>query len=245
MTLAMPPHDSEPFDYESIPVGYYDAVYRRRRGAQSKWHHMKFKRVRMALPDAGTLVDVACGPGTLIGLLPESLSCIGVDISPAQILYAQKTYGTPNHRFQRMTPGRLDLPAGSADVVTAVELIEHLEPPETACLLTEVRRILRPGGKIVVTTPNYGSLWPLVEFILNRTGRVSYQGQHVCKYFSRSLRRLLQSAGFKDVDVEAFLGFAPFSAAIGWDFAETVANFEPHFLQNELGLLLIATASNP
>ena len=30
------------FDYDTIPVGYYDNVYRRRRGIQSKWHHMKF-----------------------------------------------------------------------------------------------------------------------------------------------------------------------------------------------------------
>jgi len=34
-----------PFDYDSIPVGYYDLVFQRRCGVQSKWHHLKFQHV--------------------------------------------------------------------------------------------------------------------------------------------------------------------------------------------------------
>ena len=55
------------FDYEEIPPGYYDEAFRRGRGAQSKWHHLKFRRVAEEIAGRRRLLDVGCGPGTFIG----------------------------------------------------------------------------------------------------------------------------------------------------------------------------------
>lgn len=230
------------YDYDSIPVGYYDEIFRRKQGMQSKWHHLKFKRVREEFPAKGLHIDVACGPGTLIGTVPASVTSTGLDISAPQIEYAGKHYSAPGRDFRLMQPGVLELPDDAADVVTSIELIEHIDEPEALRLMRECRRVLRAGGKLIVTTPNYGFLWPAIEFFLNRLGKVSYQDQHITKYTPKRLRSLLLASGFTSVKVETCLWSAPFAAALGWDFADTVDRLEPDFLQRRFGHLLIAVA---
>src|SRR5438034_9611194 len=79
----------EPFDYESIPAGYYDEVFRRGQGAQSKWHHLKFQRVAREIEGYRRVLDVGCGPGTLAGNFGAGHDWIGTDLSARQIAYAQ------------------------------------------------------------------------------------------------------------------------------------------------------------
>lgn len=123
------------FDYDSIPIGYYDEVFERSRGIQSKWHHQKFDRVRAELPASGHLVDIGCGPGTFLSTVPASFYCLGLDIAQAQIAYAQARYGKHDRQFVTMTPGRLPLADTSVDVVTVIELIEHITAAEAKELL--------------------------------------------------------------------------------------------------------------
>jgi len=231
------------FNYDSIPVGYYDEIFQRRRGVQSKWHHLKFDRVRKELPANGSHVDVACGPGTFMGTLPSSIRSIGVDISEPQIAYALQRYSSPSRSFKTMQPGQLDFPDASTDVVTSIELIEHISQDEATQLLCECHRILKPGGKMVITTPNYAFLWPLIELALNRFGKVSYEDQHITKYTPAKLSQLLADAGFATVKVETCLWSAPFAATIGWKFSDMIARLEPNFITKNLGHLLIGVAT--
>src|SRR3712207_7281710 len=46
------------------------------------------------------LLDVGCGPGTFIGMLPQEIDAIGIDIAGPQIAYAERRYGSPRHRFR-------------------------------------------------------------------------------------------------------------------------------------------------
>jgi len=231
------------FDYDSIPVGYYDEVFRRNRGIQSKWHHQKFARVRAEIAPGSRLLDVACGPGTFVSTLPAGVSCVGLDIAKAQIDYAQVHYATTERSFALMAPGALPVASDSFDVVTVVELIEHIPTAEAAQLLAECRRVLRPGGKLVVTTPNYAFLWPLLEFLTNRLGKVSYEDQHITQYRAPVLRALFRSAGFADPQVDTCLFSAPFFAALNWSLADSVARLEPNFLAHNFGHLLIGRAT--
>lgn len=230
------------FDYDSIPVGYYDEVFQREHGMQSKWHHLKFKRVREEFPASAKHVDVACGPGTFMGTLPRTIDSTGVDISEPQINYARQHHTSANRSFRTMAPGALDFPDVSNDVVTSIELIEHIDEQEATRLLRECHRILKPGGKMVVTTPNYAFLWPLIELGLNRFGKVSYAQQHITKYTPAKLSRLLTNVGFAQVKIETCLWSAPFAAALGWNFSDTIARLEPDFVTKNLGHLLIGVA---
>jgi 2-polyprenyl-3-methyl-5-hydroxy-6-metoxy-1,4-benzoquinol methylase len=227
------------FDYESIPPGYYDHVYFRARGPQSKWHHLKFARVAHELQGYPRVLDIGCGPGTFIGSLPDHHECLGIDISEQQIAYAHQRYASPSRSFRACRVTDLPDDIGDFDAVTAVELIEHLSPEEVKETLEAAVARLRPGGKLVLTTPNFGGAWPVVEAMLNRFGDVEYQLQHTNKFTRSSLAVVMPMLGLRDTSVETYLGMAPFSATFGWSLADRLANWERRHIERRVGLLLL------
>ena len=233
------------FDYETIPRGYYDAIYRRRRGIQSKWHHLKFRRVIEEMKGHQRHLDVGCGPGTLIGLLDDRLVSTGIDISRTEIDYAQREYASESKRFLAVSADALPDDCCDCDVATVVEVVEHLAPAELDDVLRATISRLRPGGKLVVTTPNFRSAWPLVEMLVNRFGDVHYGAQHINKFTTRRLRRLLQDLGLQQVRVRPYLAFAPFAAPLGWRLADTLARIEHGPIERVAGLLLLGTGIKP
>jgi predicted SAM-dependent methyltransferase len=144
-----------------------------------------------------------------------------------------------------MSPGHLPVLDNSIDIVTIVELLEHITEEEATQLLGECRRVLRPGGRLVVSTPNYGFLWPVLEFFINRFGKVSYHDQHVTHYRSVGLQKLLDRCNLIDTHVETYLFFAPFFAVLSWSLAGVIAELEPRCLTQRFGHLLIGCATKP
>jgi 2-polyprenyl-3-methyl-5-hydroxy-6-metoxy-1,4-benzoquinol methylase len=233
------------FDYESIPAGYYDEVFRRHRGVQSKWHHLKFERVARELAGYRRVLDVGCGPGTMIGHLGPDHESVGVDLSIRQIEYARTIYGPSGARFYAETPARLPEDEPPFDAVTLVELIEHLTPLEVGATIREALGRLRPGGKLVVTTPNFRSAWPLVEAAVNRFGAVTYDVQHINRFGPARLTGLLEHHGLEHPRVEPYMFLAPFAAALGWGVADRVARLERGTIEKRVGMLLVGSAVKP
>jgi len=232
------------FDYDRLPPGYYDHVYHAGTGVQSKWHHMKFQRFAAALQGFHRHLDIGCGPGTFIGSLAAGAQeSLGIDIAAPQIAYAEAHYGGPGRSFKTIPAGALPFAPASFDAVTLIELIEHLPRPTNRELLREALRMLKPGGKVFVSTPNYRSAWPLVERLVSRAGGVDYGVQHITRYHRASLRRLLEDAGATAVTVEGYMLAAPFAAGLSWRFADSLARLEPKILTDRLGLLLFATGT--
>lgn len=230
------------YDYNDIPVGYYDHIYNRRRGVQSKWHHLKFARFAAAMAGYRRHLDIGCGPGTFIGALPDGVhESVGVDIAPAQIGYALRNHSRGERNFLLLDGNQLPFRDGKFDVVTSVELLEHVSRAEGIRLLREAHRILKPGGRILLSTPNYGSLWPLIEKLVNMVGEVDYAPQHITLYNRGTLDAMIGEAGFHDVRVEGYMLSAPFVAAISWRGADIVAGIEPAIAVDRLGLLLFAS----
>jgi 2-polyprenyl-3-methyl-5-hydroxy-6-metoxy-1,4-benzoquinol methylase len=233
------------FDYETIPAGYYDLVYRRRRGIQSKWHHLKFRRVVEEMEGRPRHLDVGCGPGTLIASLDESFTSTGIDISRTEVAYACREYESASKRFFAVSVGALPQDCRDYDVATVVEVIEHLAPADLDEVLRATIERLRPGGKLVVTTPNFRSAWPLVEVLVNRFGEVTYAAQHINRFTPRLLRRLLEDLGLDEVRVQPFLALAPFAAPLGWRLPDVLARLERGRLERVAGLLLLGTGIKP
>jgi SAM-dependent methyltransferase len=235
------PRTDAPFDYSTIPPGHYDRVFRRRRGIQSKWHHLKFQRVARLVAGRRRVLDVGCGPGTLLGVLGDEHESVGVDITQPQIDYAREVYGSPKRSFHACALQELPRELEPFDAVTAVELIEHLPPDLLESTLRSAVGRLRSGGKLVLTTPNYHSAWPLVERIVDRVGGVEYYVQHINRFTRPRFRGLLEDLGLGQVRVNAYLAVAPFSAVFGWRFSNLAARIEAGLIENRLGLLLIGT----
>jgi SAM-dependent methyltransferase len=228
------------YDYDKdIPAGFYDEIHQRRTGVRFFWHDLKFRAVAARLDGVGKVLDVGCGPGTFIGNYLDGIECLGIDVSAPQVDYANRRYGTAWHRFSTQALTGL---GERFDAITMIEVIEHLPPADTSRLLAEARGLLSPQGRLVVTTPNYRSLWPLIEWGLNRVSRVSYEQQHVNKYGRGRLAADLAQAGYGKVDIGTAVGLAPFAAVLGQRPARWLDAAERGIGHLGCGNLLIAVA---
>lgn len=216
------------FDYSSIPVGYYDKVFHRGKGVQSRWHQQKFQELARHIPRGASLLDIGCGAGTFIGTLGEDVDCTGVDVAKEQIDYALNRYGSATKHFLVSHDG-LGVPEDARfDCITMLDVIEHVEQESALRMLRQCGEHLRDdsGSFLMVTTPNYASAWPVIEHVVNMVGEVSYEEQHICKYTAKTLAQLLSRAGFTRVSIRAYMGFAPFVAGVSERFSRWLAEKE-------------------
>lgn len=98
------------------------------------------------------VLDVASGTGIGTDFLRKSgaKACIGVELDPAAVQYAAASY--PTCKFIRGDACQLGLRDATIDVIVSFETIEHLPDPER--FLEECRRVLRPKGVLICSTPN-------------------------------------------------------------------------------------------
>lgn len=100
-----------------------------------------------------TVLDIASGEGYGCQLLSQVASTVvGVDNDPEAVRYASEQYASERLRFLVGDATAIPLTSASVDVVTSFETIEHFQDHER--FLHEVSRVLRPGGLLVISSPN-------------------------------------------------------------------------------------------
>ncbi len=103
------------------------------------------------------VLDIACGPGRLGGLLPGAARITGIDLSQAALDAAAIRHGAdPRFDFARMDAARLSFPAASFDTALLLDCLEMLADPEAA--LAETARVLAQGGRLMLSAMNRDSL---------------------------------------------------------------------------------------
>lgn len=114
------------------------------------------------------------------------------------------------------------------DKIYCLEVIEHIYFDQGSQMLSHFQRVLRPGGHVFLTTPNYRSMWPVIEWLLDRFQLVPRlaDDQHVEHYHRKKLRQLAESVGFKIEQVLTTCFTAPWLAPLNWKLAQTVNHFE-------------------
>lgn len=148
----------------------------------------------MALPGR-TILDVGCGTGAFLQVARSAgWSVRGVEIGRASADYAATRLGldVSQGSFYPFVA-----PDGSFDALTMIEVIEHLEHPSQA--LDKARTLLRPGGVLLVTTPNVDSLYR--RLCGNRWWVINCEDEHIVLFNRRTLSAMLESHGFEVVEV--------------------------------------------
>ena len=141
--------------------------------------------------DAPQLVDIGCGTGANLPMLREAIgpkgAVFGLDFSPLALQWARSEGGIEDGQIHLSQGDALALPLrdNCADIVTMLDVLEHLSDDGTA--LREVQRILKPGGALVLSVPAYQHLWSAHDEALH----------HFRRYEKAGLNRVLQRAGFR------------------------------------------------
>lgn len=173
---------------------------------------------RRAAGADGVILEVGCSQANAGLLLAEAgLTVVALDLLPESLTYARAKY--ERGRFLPVTGSADALPVRSAQFACVIlaELLEHCAHP--AAILAEAKRALRPGGHLVVTTPNgdyRGSRVPLYRAPLEADGELTRRqfgpegDDHLFAFTRESLLELVRAAGFRPVQ-SAYLGSALFS----------------------------------
>jgi SAM-dependent methyltransferase len=167
----------------------------------------KARSIDLLEPRPGmVLLDAGCGTGEDVRALADRVGpggrALGIDASAAMVTEARRRGHGPRCAFRRADVTRLPLSDASVDGARAERVLQHLADPAAA--VRELARVVRPGGRVVVAEPDWGTLVidggdarvaALVAAAAGRALRSPAAG--------RSLRRLLAEAGLREVGVTA------------------------------------------
>ncbi|MEN3330448.1 MAG: hypothetical protein V7638_5255 [Acidobacteriota bacterium] len=127
------------------------------------------------------ILDVGCGTGANLLMLSKFGDAEGVDVSVDALAFCRER-GLENVKLGAAE--RLPYEDGTFDLVTALDVVEHLD--DDLAGLREMRRVLRPGGRVLLFVPTFMFLWGLQDDVSN----------HRRRYRMPQLGRVLEQAGF-------------------------------------------------
>ena len=115
-------------------------------------HWQRYMVAAKLVEPGAAVLDIACGSGYGTAYLSRFAGHVyGVDISSDAVAYAEGRYGRPNLRFLQGDVSQIPLDSGSVDLVVSFETIEHVEEASQHAFLAEAKRVLRPGGRLIVS----------------------------------------------------------------------------------------------
>jgi SAM-dependent methyltransferase len=171
---------------------------------------MDLVRRYVAKPDP-VIVDIGCGTGATATALGRVGRVVGIDFSPLA-LKACSSRGLGE--LLRAKAEAIPLATGSVDAIVATDILEHLDDDLAA--LSEFRRILKPGGQVVMTVPAYQFLWSEHDVAL----------MHRRRYVAAQIGELAARAGFRPVRLGYALSLL-FPLALGRVFKRRAASDRP------------------
>ncbi len=156
---------------------------------QRYWQRTRHKIILEMVEKREALLDIGCGSSRIILDLPAG---IGMDV----LCYKVRWLHWRHSRVVQGDCNQLPFPAESFDTLINSQVIEHI--PKTGEVFTEMWRVLRPGGMLILGTPDYGRwLWWALEWIYGKVLPGAYAHQHITHFTREGLKAELESLGFE------------------------------------------------
>lgn len=154
------------------------------------------------------ILDFSCGQGDIIAsllkLMQGDQKVHASDFTDTYVSAVSQRFAG-NARFEGATLFRSlpsQLPSASFDLVYATEVIEHLTDDELTAMLNECKRLLRPGGRLFLTTPNEED-YEAAKQMCPDCGCIYHKWQHLRTWTAQSLQQRIEASKFRTVTVEA------------------------------------------
>jgi dolichol-phosphate mannosyltransferase len=170
---------------------------------QRYWQRARHRIVLGFVKAAGprhrrAVLDIGCGSGRIIQDLPDA---VGMDILLPKLRFLRDRH---RHLVQG-TVFALPFPDEQFDAVICSEVIEHI--PDQPQVFQELTRVLRPGGTLILGTPDYGrKLWWILEWIYEKVLPGAYAHEHITHYTRASLIQRMLAHGFTIRNLQ-YVGF--------------------------------------
>ena len=188
-----------------------------------RWPRDRLEAIVAVAGQGGTVVDIGCGNGLLLWQLRDRFSeLVGVEYSPQRL--AQAGINLEGHAF-RPVRGSAEqmstIDTESIDCIVSADVIEHI--PDVYQAVSEMFRVLKPGGRIAINTPNIAFAKKRLLLLLGRFPSTSqpnegigsellYDGGHLHYFTYRALRLILERVGFSMLTWTSFGKFGAFHA---------------------------------
>lgn len=176
----------------SIECADYDErAFRSRIWFQRSWQRWRYHALVEMVRDYPRVLDVGCGSSQVLDGLPQADGC---DIRINKLRHKRGRSGG----LVRASVFDLPFRSNAYDAVIFSQVIEHL--PQDPRILKEVVRVARPGGIVVVGTPDYGTWWTTIEKIYGAVHPGGYADEHITHYTWATLRAEVESLGCTYID---------------------------------------------
>ena len=173
----------------------------------------------------GNALDLGCGTGNYtLELYKRGFQVVGVDISRRMLKIAQKKL--PNVKFIKANAYSLPFEDNTFDLVLSVTMLEFIHEPEK--VLSEVYRVLKPGGEAVIGTMNGKSMWFIFKRMKSLFVETAYR--YARFYTPKELENLMKNAGFKETEsrgiiyLPSFFPFVNISERLDEKFSDKLKN---------------------
>lgn len=173
----------------------------------------------------GNALDLGCGTGNYtLELYKRGFQVVGVDISRRMLKIAQKKL--PNAKFIKANAYSLPFEDNTFDLVLSVTMLEFIHEPEK--VLSEVYRVLKPGGEAVIGTMNGKSMWFIFKRMKSLFVETAYR--YARFYTPKELENLMKNAGFKETEsrgiiyLPSFFPFVNISERLDEKFSDKLKN---------------------
>ena len=158
--------------------------------------HVTMLRRSVRAPQGLRLLDIGCSSGLFLDeARAEGFEVFGAELSADTAAFARRHFGLDVHPGDWRAAGHED---GSFDVITLFDVIEHVSDPLGE--LRAVRRLLKPGGLLLQSTPNIDGLFPRLSYRL--ADRLDYwphpePPHHLYQFSDHTLTEMTERAGYE------------------------------------------------
>lgn len=171
---------------------YDERAFYSRIPLQRYWQRERHRIITTMARGQGRVLDVGCGSSVILQSLNDA---VGLDLNRGKLRYMRR-YAVP---LVQGSVVALPVRTASIDCVVCSQVIEHI--PDDPAIFEELTRVLRPGGLLILGTPDYATLgWRVIEPLYGLAAPGGYKDEHITHYTFASLCTRAEQYGYELVE---------------------------------------------